>query len=144
MQPPPQRFRRLAGEREGGADERVIAATLRDLMAAVASGAFRAALLCLRHPPAAVKALGLPPGATVTLATLEPLDAYPWPGDIRELRGVIEHGLALSRGNPIAPDRLPRSPRPLHPGHRRSPSASRRRRRATFTCLSWRVAWKPR
>jgi DNA-binding NtrC family response regulator len=40
-------------------------------------------------------------------ATLELLKAYPWPGNIRELRNVIERSVALSRGNLIEPTDLP-------------------------------------
>jgi two-component system response regulator HydG len=34
---------------------------------------------------------------------------YAWPGNIRELRNAIEHGLALARGNLISPSDLPQS-----------------------------------
>src|SRR5262249_61376587 len=35
------------------------------------------------------------------------LERYSWPGNIRELRNVIERALLLSGGGPIAPEHLP-------------------------------------
>jgi two-component system response regulator AtoC len=40
-------------------------------------------------------------------ATLEQLLRYPWPGNIRELRNAVEHGLAMSRTESIQPADLP-------------------------------------
>jgi DNA-binding NtrC family response regulator len=37
------------------------------------------------------------------------LRQYSWPGNIRELRNVVERGLALTRGNMILPNDLPTS-----------------------------------
>lgn len=125
-----QHFRRLGSERDGAADVRIIAATLRDLTTAVATGAFRADLLyrinvfvislpplrarredlpelvgaCLRER---AQALGLPPGASYTPDTLACLQEYDWPGNIRELRNALEHGLVLSKNKPVLPEHLP-------------------------------------
>lgn len=134
-----QHFRRLGSERDGAADVRIIAATLRDLTTAVAAGDFRADLLyrinvfviklpplrdrredlpdlvaaCLRER---ASVLGLPPGASCTPATLACLSAYSWPGNIRELRNALEHGLVLSKNKPVLPEHLPahiRQPAPV-------------------------------
>lgn len=43
----------------------------------------------------------------ITAAALCALQAYSWPGNIRELRHVIEHGVAMSRGGPLLPGHLP-------------------------------------
>lgn len=40
-------------------------------------------------------------------STLDLFRAYPWPGNIRELRNVIERSIALCRGNRIEPSDLP-------------------------------------
>jgi DNA-binding NtrC family response regulator len=123
-------FRRLGSERERAADVRVIAATLRDLTAAVATGAFRADLLfrlnvfVITLPPlrdrqedlpalvAAVTReraleLGLAAAPACDPAALALLAAHAWPGNLRELRNVIERGLILSHGATITPDHLP-------------------------------------
>jgi two-component system response regulator AtoC len=40
-------------------------------------------------------------------AAVELLTRYLWPGNIRELRNVVEHGLAMSRAETITPQDLP-------------------------------------
>ncbi len=39
--------------------------------------------------------------------TIEILRRYSWPGNIRELRNAVEHGLAMTREDRIAPKDLP-------------------------------------
>ncbi len=43
----------------------------------------------------------------ISSAALSALQAYPWPGNIRELQSVLEHAWALSRGGVIYPGHLP-------------------------------------
>lgn len=43
----------------------------------------------------------------ISSAALSALQAYPWPGNIRELQSVLEHAWALSRGEVIYPGHLP-------------------------------------
>ncbi|MEY3394948.1 MAG: hypothetical protein RL346_1184 [Verrucomicrobiota bacterium] len=43
----------------------------------------------------------------ISSAALSALQAYPWPGNIRELQSVLEHAWALSRGDIIYPGHLP-------------------------------------
>lgn len=43
----------------------------------------------------------------ITAACLCALQAYAWPGNIRELRHVIEHAMAMGRGGPLLPGHLP-------------------------------------
>jgi len=38
---------------------------------------------------------------------IEVLEAYPWPGNIRELKNALEHGVALCRGSRLRPEDLP-------------------------------------
>ncbi len=131
-----QRFRRLGGERERQSDVRIIAATLRDLAVAVASGAFREDLLyrlnvfvitlptlrerlddlpelvaaCLRQ---CVATLGFSHQPAITPDALALLAGYAWPGNLRELRNVLERALILNRGEDIRPKHLPEALR--HP-----------------------------
>src|SRR5690606_736724 len=108
-----RRFRRLGGSRAITADIRIIAATHRDLEAAVSAGAFRQdlyyrlAVLPIRLPPLrergadAIADLALALLAELRRATgrgpagisadaLRRLVGYDWPGNIRELRNVLE------------------------------------------------------
>ncbi len=125
-----RQYRRLGSEQIGVADVRVVAATLRDLSAAVRMGTFREDLLfrinvfVITLPPLRERMDDLPTLMDLTLRalarqhhmaqppsyvpeTLAALAAYPWPGNIRELRNVLESALIVSRGTPIAPDHLP-------------------------------------
>jgi formate hydrogenlyase transcriptional activator len=107
-------------------DVRVIAATNRDLTAAVQGGRFRADLfyrlsvLPLRVPPLRERPGDIPQLVMFFLArfskafgkaldavapeTIEALVRYPWPGNIRELQNVIERGVVLSRGSTLQLD----------------------------------------
>jgi two-component system response regulator AtoC len=125
-----RKFRRLGSERQMDADVRIIAATWRDLEAAVATGAFRADLLFrINVMPIALPTLherreDIPVLVRACLAerarhsqleyvpecapeTLDLLCAYHWPGNIRDLRNALEHALVLCRGGMILPDHLP-------------------------------------
>jgi PAS domain S-box-containing protein len=110
-------FQRVGGEKSIRADVRVIAATNRDLPAAIAAGAFRSELFYrLNVFPLDVPALrertdDIPmlveyfidryarkAGKTIRgihRKTLELLQAYPWPGNIRELQNVIERSIIV-------------------------------------------------
>jgi len=124
-------FRRLGGTRELVVDVRLIAATNHDLDQAVASGRFREdlyyrlAVMPLHLPPLRERAkedrLALiqrffadlsvgsheaPP--EMSTEALDRLLAYGWPGNIRELRNVIERALIMARGaKRLGPEHLP-------------------------------------
>jgi DNA-binding NtrC family response regulator len=114
-------FRRLGGTRELVVDVRLIAATNHDIGEAVRSGKFREDLyyrlnvIPLHLPPlrertrddrlALLKRLfadlrvELPESpADISSEALERLLVYPWPGNIREMRNVLERALIVGRG----------------------------------------------
>jgi DNA-binding NtrC family response regulator len=108
----------VGGEQTLKIDVRVIAATNRDLQAAVAAGTFREdlyfrlAVVPLRAPPLrdrsddvpllcaafieqACRENGIKP-KPISDDAVAVLAAYPWPGNVRELRNVIERLVILS------------------------------------------------
>ena len=120
-------------ERVGGGQPiqvnvRVIAATNRDLQATVANGAFRDNLFYrlnvfpLEVPPLRerkddilmlveyfVQRYATRAGKHIRLIdkkTLELLQSYPWPGNIRELQNVIERSVILSSGEVLSVDEV--------------------------------------
>src|SRR5690606_34242774 len=114
-------FRRLGGTRELTVDVRLIAATNRNLHADVEAGRFREDLyyrlsvmplmlpavrdrtrddrLALITRIMADLAKQLPNGPTgIATEAMERLLAYAWPGNVREMRNVLERALILARG----------------------------------------------
>jgi transcriptional regulator with GAF, ATPase, and Fis domain len=122
-------YQRLGGTRTLKADMRVLAATNRDLKAAIARGGFREdlyyrlavfdiALPPLRERPedilllvdAFLEEIGRSvgrPAAGVSQEVRNTLVAYPWPGNVRELRNAIERAVILCEGGLIASEHLP-------------------------------------
>jgi transcriptional regulator with GAF, ATPase, and Fis domain len=112
-----QEFERVGSSRQIRSDVRVIAATNRDLPAAISAGSFRSDLFYRLHVfPIAVPALRERKTDIALLAeyfieryarkagknikrvnkkTLESLQSYSWPGNIRELQNVIERSMIL-------------------------------------------------
>lgn len=116
-------IRRLGGTREIAVDVRLIAASGKDLVSEVNAGRLREALYYrlsvspLTLPPVRARARedvveliarlmdelapGLPePPRRVSEEALDALLQYPWPGNIRELRNVLERGMLMGRGEP--------------------------------------------
>ena len=135
-------FQRLGGTRVLTADVRVVAATNRDLRAAVENHGFREDLYyrlqvfeihlpALRDRPEDVlplaeaflaeigRAFGRPP-AVLSRGARERLLEYAWPGNARELRNTLERAAILSEGGLIEARHLslagPRTPSALARG----------------------------
>jgi DNA-binding NtrC family response regulator len=119
---------RVGGLHPRPIDVRFVAATHRDLRTAIGVGQFRQDLyyrlsgVTLSIPPlrerlaelpelttefarkAAAETGRTPP--TLQPATLAALQTHPWPGNIRELRNVIERAVLLCNDDTITPDDL--------------------------------------
>jgi len=124
-----RRIRPVGGDRELPIDVRVIAATHRDLKAAVDEGRFRADLyyrlnvitvevppLCERGDDVLLLAesfideISAREGTTspaLTEQVSEHLLRYRWPGNVRELHNCVERCVALAGGGDILVDHLP-------------------------------------
>jgi len=119
-------FERVGGQERIHVDVRVIAATNRDLQAAIGEGAFREDLFYrLNVFPVEMPALrerqddihvlveyfigryARKAGKTfrrVSKRTLNQLRAYPWPGNVRELQNVIERSVIVSDAEDLQVD----------------------------------------
>lgn len=124
-----RKYRRLGGLDEVEADIRIIAATNQDLSKAVAENRFREDLfyrinvINVHLPPLRERREDIPlladhfvrryreqMGKSVTGISgdaMALLEAYRWPGNIRELENVIERAVALERTPVVLPDSLP-------------------------------------
>lgn len=123
-----KKFRRVGGIRDLRADFRLIAATNRDLTAEVAASRFRNDLyyrlhvVQLRMPALRERMEDLPilvqeilrplskelgrPIPKVSPRAIKKLESYPWPGNIRELRNVLERALLTLRGEEVRSEDL--------------------------------------
>src|SRR5437867_7022082 len=134
------RFRRLGGEREIAVDLRVVAATNQDVNEAVAASRFREdlyhrlAVFWLTIPPLPARREDIPDLALafagffagrvkkhltgLTPQAILALTSYDYPGNVRELRNIIERAVILARG-PLVDERdisLPEAGRPAPAG----------------------------
>jgi transcriptional regulator with GAF, ATPase, and Fis domain len=122
-------YQRLGGSRTLKADIRVLAATNRNLKAAISVGTFREdlyyrlavfdiALPSLRERPEDIEVLADAflsevghsvgrPAAGISQEVRRKLGAYPWPGNVRELRNAIERAVILCEGGLITSEHLP-------------------------------------
>ena len=119
-------FERVGGRQSIRVDVRVIAATNRDLTAAVASGTFRQDLYYrlnvfpIEMPPLRERRKDIPllvgyfieryarkTGRnikSVEQKTLQLLQSYPWPGNIRELQNIIERSVIVCETEKLSVD----------------------------------------
>jgi DNA-binding NtrC family response regulator len=122
-------YERVGGVRTLAADVRIVAATNRDLDAAVANGQFRQDLLyrikvvTIRTPPLRERQGDIQPLAEHFLGrfaaeagraaprlddgALRMVRAYEWPGNVRELANVMERCLVLGARDVVTIDDLP-------------------------------------
>ena len=122
-------FERVGGNKPMATDVRLVAATNRDLAAMVAAGTFREDLFFrlnvvqLQMPPLRDRREDIPllcrhflretakdngkPFRELTGEALKCLVACDWPGNIRELRAAIEHGVVMAGGSKITLRDLP-------------------------------------
>jgi formate hydrogenlyase transcriptional activator len=116
-----RQFERVGGNRILSTDVRVIAATNRDLSAAIAAGMFRADLFYrlnvfpIEIPPLRKRKEDIPmlveyfvkryaekagkQICKIDNKTLELCQSYPWPGNIRELQNIVERSVILCGGD---------------------------------------------
>jgi transcriptional regulator with PAS, ATPase and Fis domain len=122
-------FQRLGGAKVLKADVRLVAATNRDLHAAIARGDFREDLFYrlsvfeIRLPPLRERPEDIlllterfledlsrnvgRPAPGISRDARELLLAYPWPGNVRELRNALERAVILSEGGLVQVEHLP-------------------------------------
>ena len=122
-------IRRVGDNAARQVDVRIVAATSRDLEAAVASGRFRSDLFYrvnvvrLHLPPLRERPEDIPelarhfaercaarlrlPTPRFTAAALHALGERPWPGNVRELENAIERAIVLADGATIDAVHLP-------------------------------------
>lgn len=132
-------FHRVGSTKEIHVDLRVIAATNADLQAAVAQGLFRDDLfyrlkvMTITLPPLRERVEDIEPlvkhflqlysrdmpirqePMPISNEALKLLQQYHWPGNIRELRSVIQRGLIVCDGHELAPADLPENIRSVSP-----------------------------
>jgi transcriptional regulator with GAF, ATPase, and Fis domain len=130
-----QEFERVGGTRSIRTDVRVIAATNRDLQAAIAAGTFRNDLFYrlnvfpIEIPPLRQRRQDIPllveyfidryarkAGKIIrglNKNSLERLQSYPWPGNIRELQNIIERSVIVCESENFSVDESWLSRQPL-------------------------------
>jgi two-component system response regulator HydG len=134
-----RRVRPLGGDAEVEFDARLLAATNRDLEAAVEAKTFREDLyyrinvVHLELPPLrargrdvlllaqhfldrAAALAGKPPPQLAAPAAAKLL-AYPWPGNVRELQNCVERAVALATDTRVTVDDIPDKVRDHQPSH---------------------------
>ena len=122
-----RQFERVGGSRAIPTDVRIIAATNRDLPAAIAAGTFRRDLFYrlnvfpIDMPPLRQRKKDIPmlveyfvkryadkarkQITKIDKNTLELCQSYHWPGNIRELQNIIERAVILCKGDTLSVER---------------------------------------
>lgn len=123
-----QEFEKVGEDRTRKVDVRLIAATNRDLEVEAAAGRFREdlyyrlAVFPVQVPPLRERVTDVGPLALhfleraarelgveqpkLTQSVVEVLEAYDWPGNIRELKNVMERAAIIARGAAVRPEML--------------------------------------
>lgn len=120
-----KRYRRLGDTVEKQSEFRLICATNRNLIDDMRDGRFRKDLyyriqvLPIEIPPLRLRPDDLPgfceavlhslgvSSVLISAAAMRALKSYEWPGNIRELRNVLERALLLSHGAPLKVEHFP-------------------------------------
>lgn len=119
-----QRFNRVGGQRSVTVDVRVISATARDLEKEIAEGRFREDLFYrlnvvpVHLPPLADRREDIPPlvdhfaaryaaerrvaNPEISDEAIAAMQAYEWPGNVRQLRNIVERTIILAPRDRIA------------------------------------------
>lgn len=119
-----QRFNRIGGQRLVNVDVRVISATARDLETEIAEGRFREDLFYrlnvvpVHLPPLAERREDIPAlvehfaaryaaerrvaNPEISDEAIAAMQAYEWPGNVRQLRNIVERTIILAPGDRIA------------------------------------------
>lgn len=135
-----KQFERVGDDRTKRVDVRIVAATNRDLRAEAAAGRFREDLyyrlnvfpvqaVPLRERPEDIALLARYfvellttelkcPRPRLTEAGLAMLQEYDWPGNIRELRNVVERAIIVAQGKALEFDLPKRAVGPMLPAFR--------------------------
>jgi PAS domain S-box-containing protein len=141
-------FERIGANQPIRADVRVIAATNRDLEAAITAGSFRRDLFYrlnvfpIEVPPLRERKQDIPMLVEyfidrfarkagkrirqVNRKNLDLLQSYPWPGNIRELQNVIERSVILCESENFSVDESWLSPQPLATAPKSQPELPRK------------------
>jgi transcriptional regulator with GAF, ATPase, and Fis domain len=139
-------FERVGGGRPMQVDVRVIAATNRDLKAAVANRTFREdlfyrlnvfpievpplrerkddILMLVRHFVQHYASRAGKNIRWIDKTTLDVLESHDWPGNIRELQNVVERSVILSSGDAFSVDELWLSNKTVRPPSRGAPPSA--------------------
>ncbi|MEQ9663441.1 MAG: sigma-54 dependent transcriptional regulator [Parasphingopyxis sp.] len=119
-----QRFTRVGGQRMVNVDVRVVSATAKDLEQEIAEGRFREDLFYrlnvvpVHLPPLAERREDIPaliehfaaryaserrvPNPEISDEAIAAMQAYEWPGNVRQLRNIVERTIILAPGDRIA------------------------------------------
>jgi DNA-binding NtrC family response regulator len=166
-------YERVGEEKSRRADVRIVAATNRDLKKEITAGRFREdlyyrlnvfpikvaplrdrkediPLLASHFIETSIKELGCP-RPRLTPAGLETLQIYDWPGNIRELRNVIERATIFAQGGALnfdlpvtGPDPTSRNLQAGDPVEREyvTDAEMRRRERENFFIVLQKTGWR--
>jgi formate hydrogenlyase transcriptional activator len=156
-------FERLGSSTPMKADVRIIASTNRNIDAAVEKGEFRKDLFFrlnvfrITVPPLRKRLEDIPALTwhfirryekklnrkigSISETTMEQLQAYSWPGNIRELMNVIEHGMIVSPGKVLRVE-IPNAEANLPGKHATLEQNEKRHILAVLKTTGWRIRGK--